>query len=178
MDTPRIPPTKLTYDTPRGGLDPFDVDEDRTQHVVEARGWGRGWVPGDDRVVPDSIYDDIPMGYRYLAVVEKLAVVVDGRVIRAWPVTEAGDHAFRRSVAFERGVGVGEAVTEATIDRYWANGAPWTPWTRPYRVQTQDLSSPGFLGCPDYENAIALACELRIPTPAMVSRVLAHHSWH
>jgi hypothetical protein len=177
MDTPRIRPTKLRYDTPRGGLDPFDIDEARTQHVVEARGWGRGWVPGDDRVVPGSVYDDIPMGYRYLAVVEKLAVVVDGRVIRAWPATEASDHDFRRSVAFDRGAGVGEAMTEATIDRYWTNDAPWTAWTRPYRVQTQDLDL-GLIGCPDHEDAIARARVLNIPTPAMVSRVLSHTSWH
>ncbi|MFD0684833.1 hypothetical protein [Actinomadura fibrosa] len=94
MVTPRIPPTRLKYDTPRDGLDPFDVDEARTQHVVEAR----GWVPGGDRVVPSSIYDEIPMGYKYLAVVEKLAVVVDGRVVRAWPATEANDHSFRGSM--------------------------------------------------------------------------------
>ncbi|GLY90273.1 hypothetical protein [Actinoallomurus iriomotensis] len=181
MNTPRVPPTKVTYETPKGGLDPFDVDEARTQHVVEARGWGYGWVPGDERVVPGSVYDDIPMGYRYLAIVEKLAIVVDGRVVREWPVTEASDHSFRRSVAYDRGAGVGEVMTEAAIDRYWSNDAPWAPWTHPYRVQTQnlrDLDEPCIIGGPDYETAIALARELKVATPAMVSRVLSHQSWH
>ena len=170
-----LPATRLRYDTPPGGLDPFDITEPRTQHVVEARGWGRGWVPADDFVPPDAIYQDIEMGYRYLAVLEKLAVVVSGQVVREWPITAATDRAFRRTVAFERGASVNEDLTDAVIEGYWTTDRPWLPWTRPYRVLTQDLSHPA-IGSPTYNEALTEA--LSLPTPALIARVLSHTPWH
>ncbi|WP_092531028.1 hypothetical protein [Amycolatopsis arida] len=89
MTVPRLRPTKVAYDFPAGGLDPFDVEEPRTQHLYDAGGWSRAWVAGRSWPAPPPgrIHDVIPLPYKSVSLLEKLAVVVNGVVLREWPET-------------------------------------------------------------------------------------------
>ncbi|MFC7327931.1 hypothetical protein [Marinactinospora rubrisoli] len=189
--TPQAP-TAIRYDFPSGGLDPFDVAESRTQWVIEARGWARAWVPDDPaaaadpyvlRVAGESPFDGIPMGYRYLAVLEKLAVVVAGEPVREWPEAAPDTRARDVSVAFDRGARPGEPLDDAAIRRYLGNDRPWPWWALPYRVLPQTSREPwpdGTVapGHHGYPQALSTARAVGSAEPVMVARVLAHASWH
>lgn len=150
-------PTPIGDEYPRGGLDPFDLAEARTQLLYDGRGMSRAWVHGVDHGDERSAYEAIPMGYRALIELEKRAVVAGGVVLREWPQSDASDAAFRRMV-----------------DNGWLG--PISPDA--YRLRPQ-FGSSGNETRPDYPSALVRAVELSADGSAwMVARVLAHESWH
>ncbi|GAB1693469.1 hypothetical protein [Krasilnikovia sp. M28-CT-15] len=80
--------TSLRADWPRAGLDPFDVTDRRTQRMMFATGYTLAW-PASDGAEPSSdergAHAAVPMGYTTLSLLEKLAVVYQGRLIAEWP---------------------------------------------------------------------------------------------
>jgi hypothetical protein len=88
-----LPPVgaEVRYDWPQGGGDPFDTAADETHWVLEASGWlGRTWPAGDlmDFGSWDPSFEHrVPVGYKTIAALERLAVVVQGAVVREWPGT-------------------------------------------------------------------------------------------
>jgi hypothetical protein len=88
-----LPPigAEVWYDWPDGGGAPFDTSADETHWVLEASGrLGRTWPAGDlmDFGSWDPSFEHrVPVGYKTIAAVERLAVVVEGTVVREWPGT-------------------------------------------------------------------------------------------
>lgn len=176
-ELPVLPPSDIQYDTPSGGLDPFDVTEGRTQWFVEARGFGRAWVAnGMDSPEVGQLYDRIPMGYRYLAIVEKLAIVSGGLLQREWAPT--GEQA---SLGYDY------------LDPYrvyYQSAHPISPYdqSRWYeKAHTVDspaglpwMNEPLYFGAATYSAALLRALE-QPPSPDsvfLVGRSLRHESWH
>ena len=87
-DTPE-PGTEVTYDWPDGGGAPFDTAEDETRWVLLAGSrFGRTWPAGDRRDFGSWRTDferRVPMGYKGIAIAERLAVVDHGMLLREWP---------------------------------------------------------------------------------------------
>lgn len=83
----------IRYDWPAGGPDPFDVEPAETLWVlVDGAGrWGRAWPAGDLRDFGSwgEFEQRVPMGYKVVQVLERLAVVKAGRVRRTWAPTPA-----------------------------------------------------------------------------------------
>ncbi len=161
VTVPRLSPTKVSYDYPSGGLDPFDVDEPRTQHLYEACGWSRAWVAGEAWALwsaeSRATSEVIPLQYRSHSLLEKLAVVVNGIVLREWPETPQPAYALWREV-----------------ERAQRSGARRESWMLPYRLIRQNGNGRNAFDV--YEDAIATAVR---PSPQavtwLVCRVLAHH---
>lgn len=97
-------PAWITYDCPKGGLNPFDVEEPATQHLFKAEGaltggarFSRAWIgskdPDDTADTADrdadaeAYYGGIPPARATQFLWEKLAVIHQGRLIAAWPET-------------------------------------------------------------------------------------------
>ncbi|WP_216214180.1 hypothetical protein [Amycolatopsis aidingensis] len=161
MTVPRPRPTKVSYDYPLGGLDPFDLDEPRTQHLYDVGGWSRAWVAGEPwQQECRAVHDALPVGYKALSLLEKLAVVVNGVVLREWPETSHSADGLRRLVDYSQ---------RSVVRR--------ETWMFPYRLVRQ--AGGGTSGFDSYEDAIATAVRPR-PQPAtvLVCRVLAHRQAH
>jgi len=181
---PTLPPTRVSYDCPEGGLDPFDVAEPRTQYALDARGLGRAWVAPQDAHAPffglDSADFDrkIQPGYKYVRIMEKLAVVSGGRLLREWTQTDRPTHEEKDYVGM-----LGYAIyfqTLRTVNRYqkdWHDAArSQEGWSRSRYVTGDRLSLPE----PDYASALALALSFppQIDSAMLVGRVLEHYSYH
>jgi hypothetical protein len=80
---------EVAWDWPDGGGAPFDASADETRWVLVAgKRFGRTWPAGDRRDFGSWDPDfqlRVPMGYKVIQVVERLAVVDHGRVVREWP---------------------------------------------------------------------------------------------
>lgn len=81
----------MTYDWPEGGGAPFDTSADETQWVLLASTrFGRTWPAGDLRdfgSYDPSFEKRVPVGYKTIAAVERLAVLAHGHVLREWAAT-------------------------------------------------------------------------------------------
>ena len=79
----------MRYDWPDGGGAPFDTTPDETHWVLLAGSrFGRTWPAGDERDFGSWTTDferRVPMGYKGIAICERLAVVDHGTVLREWP---------------------------------------------------------------------------------------------
>jgi hypothetical protein len=172
-----LPPSDIQYDTPTGGLDPFDLAEGRTQWFVEARGFGRAWVAnGMDSPEIGQLYDNVPMGYRYLAIVEKLAIVAGGLLQREWAPTE--------EVA-----SLGYDYLEP-YRIYYQSRLPISPYDQSHwyeRAHTVDdpsglpwMAEPLSFSAKTYAAALLRALEqpAHADSAFLVGRVLRHESWH
>ena len=174
---PELPPTDIQYDTPAGGLDPFDLAEGRTQWFVEARGFGRGWVAaGMDSAEVGQLYDDIPMGYRYLAIVEKLAIVAGGLLQREWaPTGEVAKLGYDHLEPYRVYYQSRHPISPYDQSRWYEKahtvddpaGLPW-------------MYEPLSFGAATYAHALISTLELppNTDTAFLVGRVLRHESWH
>jgi hypothetical protein len=85
------PDDQVDHDWPEGGGAPFDTAPDETRWVLFARGrFGRTWPAGDALDFGSSTTDfarRVPLGYTTIQVVERLAVVDRGTVLREWPLS-------------------------------------------------------------------------------------------
>jgi hypothetical protein len=104
-------PSFITYDLPKGGLNPFDVEEPATQHLFKVVGaltggarYSRAWIgskdPDDktdtaDRDASNEAYYGMPAARATQDLWEKLAVIHQGRLIAAWPETKMPLYRFR-----------------------------------------------------------------------------------
>jgi hypothetical protein len=150
---------KISYDYPVGGLDPFDVTESRTQHLYFASGWARAWAADEPLPAqPVNIMDAIPVGYKALSTIEKLAVVADGEVLRQWPATDTFDEPFRRNLS--------------PVLRAEPSGARQS-WPYDYWLMSTTRAWYGF---DDYATALATAIH-RTGDTWLVGRPLRHDSW-
>jgi hypothetical protein len=71
---------------PEGGPDPFGLQHDETVRLYWARGRpSLGYAGTEPHLAVGGLREAIPMGYTSLVVLEKLAVVSDGRRLRIWP---------------------------------------------------------------------------------------------
>lgn len=181
---PFLPPTQTMYDCPADGLDPFDVTEPRTQYVLDARGLGRAWVaPSDPEArfygLDEKDFDaKIQPGYKYVRVLEKLAVVSGGQLLREWPQTARTTHE-ETTYAGMLGFDI-YFQTKRALNRYERD------WHTAARSQgglnrAKYLTGEGLtLSRPDYASALALALTLPpdIDTALFIGRVLTHYSYH
>ena len=181
---PLLPSTRTTYDCPAGGLDPFDVTEPRTQYVLDARGLGRAWVAPEDPNarffgLDEAEFDEkLQPGYKYVRILEKLAVVSEGRLLREWSPTDRPTHEEKFYVGM-----LGYDVYFQTlrgVNRYkkdWHQAArSQDDWHRSTFVTGERLT----LSQADYEGALALALSFPpgIDSAMFVGRVLTHYSYH
>ncbi len=85
------PGAEVRYDWPEGGGAPFDTSADETRWVLVASGrLGRTWPAGDLRDFGsyDPLFEErVPVGHKTIAAVERLAVLVHGRVLKEWTGT-------------------------------------------------------------------------------------------
>ncbi|GAB3426127.1 hypothetical protein [Flindersiella endophytica] len=174
---PALPPTGIQYDTPTAGLDPFDLTEPSTQWFVEARGFGRGWVAaGMSSPEVGQLYDDIPMGYRYLAIVEKLAIVSGGLLQREWAPTDEPaklgyDHLEPYRVYYQSRHPISPYDQSRWYEKaHTADDPAGLPW----------MNEPLSFGAPTYASALLRTLEHPAHTDSafLVGRVLRHESWH
>jgi hypothetical protein len=87
---PLLDPAEVVvrYDWPVGGEHPFDLTSDETRWVLYAGAWGRAWRPGTWGDFGDWTSEfPVPMGYKQLLAIERLAVLSLGRVVREWSET-------------------------------------------------------------------------------------------
>ncbi|MFI5494997.1 hypothetical protein [Actinoplanes sp. NPDC051859] len=86
---PALPKLRLERgpgtDWPGGGPDLFDLRHEQTARLYWARNTPSRLF-GMDPTVPDpDPYPAIPMGYTTLQLLEKLAIVAGGQLLRLWP---------------------------------------------------------------------------------------------
>ncbi|WP_394835724.1 hypothetical protein LVJ94_02195 [Pendulispora rubella] len=183
---PMLSPTAISYDFPAGGLDPFDLQEAETQWFVDARGYTRAWKHSEgERAVEymsptDSEFSKkIPMGYKYIRILEKLAVVTRGLLAREWPETSRAPDSmpdahgyfqkFPYLVYFKR-------LREPSLYvREW-RAAARTATSWPPSKSGEILTLPA----ENYRAALALALSFPPETDEaiMVVRVLDHFGYH
>jgi hypothetical protein len=128
------PGVEITYDWPDGGGGPFDASADETRWVLVAgKRFGRTWPAGDRRDFGSRDPDfqrRVPMGYKVIQVVERLAVVDDGRVVREWPES---NEVRPRPVfdPYQRHVpGSGSSGTYAVLDGQGSRRLPDGSWEK------------------------------------------------
>ncbi|WP_394824506.1 hypothetical protein [Pendulispora albinea] len=183
---PTLSATSLGYDFPAGGLDPFDVQEPETQWFVDARGYTRAWKhsEGERDVVymspPESEFaKKVPMGYKYVRILEKLAVVTRGLLVREWAET---------SRAPAKMLDAGDYFTRFPYLLYFKRLRGPNLYTRGWRELARTATSwpPVRLGeiltlpATNYRAALALALGFPPETDEaiMVVRVLDHFGYH
>lgn len=79
----------VVWDWPADGGTPFDTTADETSWLLAVGSqFGRTWPAGDRRDFGSWETDfeaRVPMGYKTIQIVERLAVVDRGEVLREWP---------------------------------------------------------------------------------------------
>jgi hypothetical protein len=168
---PVLTPTTVRYDFPvTAKLDPFDLREPETQWLLGMRAFSSAWKHTDPVALNDSEFSQrVLQPYTYGYLVEKLAVVAGGLLIREWPATDREaditEGPFR--VYFK-------TLRQVSYYRDWRNAARHTTdWP------SAEVDDPLSLPAKDYNEALRLALSFPpdVDEAIMVTRALEYFVW-
>ncbi|MFD1047617.1 hypothetical protein ACFQ1S_19790 [Kibdelosporangium lantanae] len=166
-----LTPTAIRYDFPiTAKLDPFDLREPETQWLLGMRAFSSAWKHTDPVALDDNeFHQRVLLPYTYGYLMEKLAVVAGGLLVREWPATD------RKST-----------VTEGPYRLYFKTlreVSYYQDWRTVARDTTEwpaaALDDPLSLPAKDYNEAVRLALSFPpdVDEAIMVTRALEYFVW-
>ena len=186
---PTLSATHLTYDFPSASnLDPFDVAQPHTQWLLEARGYSRAWrppemLPADYSrkdffgINPADFERSVRPGYKYVRVLEKLAIVSDGHLVRSWASTSQPSFSSKDFPELQPfAVYLQRVRTLNPYDDGWYRDAKSDKSWADYAF----MGDPLCFGSASYKQALLLALNMppTMDTALMVARIVTHFSYH
>ena len=128
------PGAGVTWDWPADGGTPFDTTADETRWLLVASStFGRTWPAGDRRDFGSWTTDfeaRVPMGYKTIQIVERLAVLDRGEVVREWPETPVERPAPVHDPYQHHVPGFGAGATYAVLDGLGGVRRPDGSWEK------------------------------------------------